>query len=292
MRKVDKAHLETDKLINKTERQMKKVYNSYDEKMIKKADTYFRRFQINDEKMLKALNSGDISVQDYKKWRTETLLSGKEYTQFNKEFAKAMTDIDKVAIGVSNTGVLNSYVLNANAVAKAISTKVNINFKLYNKNAVQRLNKAGTITLPYKNIKVSKNVQWNQKIINNTIRNSIIKGDNINKIAKELWYNVKEMNYKGAVRTARTSITNAENAGRLDMLNDIKEKYDIETQKQWITAGDDVVRDSHAEIDGEICELDEEFSNGLMYPADESGEPEEVYNCRCTMIYLIKGVDY
>lgn len=52
--------------------------------------------------------------------------------------------------------------------------------------------------------------------------------------------------------------------------------------KQWDAALDSRTRDSHARLDGEIRELDEKFSNGLMFPGDPSGRPEEVINCRCT----------
>ena len=52
--------------------------------------------------------------------------------------------------------------------------------------------------------------------------------------------------------------------------------------KQWDAALDARTRESHAMVDGEIRELDEPFSNGLMFPGDPEGRPEEVINCRCT----------
>lgn len=52
--------------------------------------------------------------------------------------------------------------------------------------------------------------------------------------------------------------------------------------KQWDAALDGRTRDSHRRVDGEIRELDEKFSNGLMYPGDPSGGAAEVVNCRCT----------
>jgi uncharacterized protein with gpF-like domain len=50
--------------------------------------------------------------------------------------------------------------------------------------------------------------------------------------------------------------------------------------KTWSTALDDVVRDEHADMEGETVPLDESFSNGLMYPS----EP----NCRCVLDYSVK----
>lgn len=52
--------------------------------------------------------------------------------------------------------------------------------------------------------------------------------------------------------------------------------------KQWDATLDGRTRDSHRRVDGEIRELDEKFSNGLMFPGDPSGSAAEVVNCRCT----------
>lgn len=52
--------------------------------------------------------------------------------------------------------------------------------------------------------------------------------------------------------------------------------------KQWDTVLDGKTRDSHRRVDGEIRELDEKFSNSLMFPGDPSGDAGEVINCRCT----------
>ena len=51
--------------------------------------------------------------------------------------------------------------------------------------------------------------------------------------------------------------------------------------KQWDATLDGRTRPSHARIDGEIRETDEEYSNGLMFPGDPSGPAAEVINCRC-----------
>lgn len=53
----------------------------------------------------------------------------------------------------------------------------------------------------------------------------------------------------------------------------------------WRTAGDDRVRDSHEEMDGQVRGLEEPFETGdgvlLDFPGDPSGPPEEIINCRC-----------
>ena len=53
--------------------------------------------------------------------------------------------------------------------------------------------------------------------------------------------------------------------------------------KQWNAKFDARTRESHWAVHGQIRELDEKFSNGLMFPGDPNGRPEEVINCRCAL---------
>ncbi len=58
--------------------------------------------------------------------------------------------------------------------------------------------------------------------------------------------------------------------------------------KQWLTAEDDKVRETHAEADGQTVPVDQPFDVGgesLDYPGDPAGSDDEVCNCRCTVIY-------
>jgi 8-oxo-dGTP pyrophosphatase MutT (NUDIX family) len=54
--------------------------------------------------------------------------------------------------------------------------------------------------------------------------------------------------------------------------------------KVWVTVGDDRVRDSHflCEEQGAVP-ASAPFHNGLMFPGDPNGPPEEVINCRCNL---------
>ena len=54
--------------------------------------------------------------------------------------------------------------------------------------------------------------------------------------------------------------------------------------KQWDATMDSRTRKSHARVDGEIKELEEKFSNGLMFPGDPNGQASEVINCRCVSL--------
>lgn len=93
-----------------------------------------------------------------------------------------------------------------------------------------------------------------------------------------------------AIRNARTMTTSAENAGRLDSYRRAKD-MGIEVMKTWVATLDSRTRHTHRMIDGETVDVDEPFSNGLMFPADPDGDPEEVYNCRCTLVTRAMSID-
>ena len=162
-----------------------------------------------------------------------------------------------------------------------------ITFSLIDKSTVIRRQKEGDIKLPKKKISVSKDEQWNTKLMNSKLLQGLLNGDSIPKIAVSL-ADVIGNNKASAVRNARTMVTQAENGGRLDSYENLAEQGVVQ-KKVWIATPDDRTRESHLELDGEEVDIDEEFSNGLMYPGDPSGDPEEVWNCRCSMRDKIVG---
>lgn len=50
---------------------------------------------------------------------------------------------------------------------------------------------------------------------------------------------------------------------------------------EWVTVGDAKVRRSHKRLRGQRRRIGTQFSNGVRYPRDPLGEPEETFNCRC-----------
>ena len=109
----------------------------------------------------------------------------------------------------------------------------------------------------------------------------------MDKIASRL-SKVTDMNETAAIRNARTMVTGAENKGRQDSY--ARATADgIILQKEWIATNDSRTRHSHAMLDGAIVDQDKKFDNGLMFPGDTNGRPEETWNCRCTVAAVVKG---
>lgn len=84
-----------------------------------------------------------------------------------------------------------------------------------------------------------------------------------------------------AVLIARTETIGAVNAGQLAAAR----ASGVVEGKEWLTVGDDRVRETHADQDGMIVALTERFPNGCLYPGDPAGGPAEVCNCRCSLAF-------
>lgn len=166
-----------------------------------------------------------------------------------------------------------------------------VSFDLVDAKTIKRRIEEGDVRTPFmrtkKYLDIPKDQRWNTKQLNSKLLAGILNGDSIPKIATSL-QDVIGNNSAAATRNARTIITGAENAGRKDSYEDLEEQGVIQ-KKVWIATPDDRTRESHLLMDGEEVDINERFSNGLMYPADPSGDASEVYNCRCTMRTHIIG---
>lgn len=67
------------------------------------------------------------------------------------------------------------------------------------------------------------------------------------------------------------------------------ESTGIEARREWVAATDERTREDHLEANGQIVGLREPFTVGnsqLMYPGDPAGDPENVINCRCAVVFV------
>lgn len=89
--------------------------------------------------------------------------------------------------------------------------------------------------------------------------------------------------YNNAIRIARTEGHRVQTTATMDAMEKAKERG-ADILKQWDATLDGRTRESHSQVDGEFREMNEPFSNGLMYPGDPSGSAAEVVNCRCALL--------
>ena len=115
-----------------------------------------------------------------------------------------------------------------------------------------------------------------------TLTEGIAEGEGIPKLRDRVSAVMTEAKTSRALKIAKTETHNSVGAGTRATYAAANVK-----QKEWLTSIDGRERESHAEINREVVDIDEAFSNGLMYPGDASGPPEELVNCRCVMLPVL-----
>lgn len=236
-----------------------------------------------------AIRAAGIAVSKAKQERT---ILNARYQRLTEELAESITKVNQTAAAYINGQLPQIYSVNYNEVARAANKAVaqlsgRISFDLVDAGTIKRLSTVEENLLPYKVVNRRRDVRWNVAKINSEVTQGILQGESIPNIAKRLG-NVLDMNATSAIRNARTTVTSAQNKGRMDMLHNAEDNGVI-MKKGWSANIDGRERPSHAALDGDFVGIDEEFANGLMYPGDPDGEPEEVYNCRCALVYDVVG---
>lgn len=283
---LDYGFKQSEKLLNQLEADIHREYAQASKEMAEKVEKYFAKFQVEDEKQKVLYEEGKITKKEYTEWRQRKMLVGKNYTNMRDTLAKDLTNTDAIAMSYIKGKAIDTYALNMNYGTYNIEhdTRVDTSFTLYNHDAVERLIKRNPAMLPIPKPDKMLDYKWNKQHIQSAITQGILQGKAIPDIAKNL-QRVTGMDERAAIRNARTAMTGAQNGGRLDSMERARE-HGIDVKKAWMATLDDRTRDSHVELDGEEREIDEEFTNGLMFPGDPEGEPAEVYNCRCRMIHV------
>ena len=284
---ADEAHRLTDEKLEEMEKRLSAIYSRAEKEIQKTADEYFSKFAKQDEAKRKLLEQGKLTEEEYTKWRKGKVMYGKRFTEMKEQCAKQLLNVNQTALAYVNGELPEVYAINYNAIAGSVDGVGGYSFTLVDADTVRNLAVTDTSLLPYKKLDKAKDIPWNMKKINAETLQGILQGESMDKIAKRL-RNVQEMNKTQAIRSARTLVTGAENKGRLDS-HKRAEEDGIILEEKWVATKDGRTRHSHAMLNGETKKTNETFSNGLEYPGDPSGRPEEVYNCRCTLVAKVNG---
>ncbi len=130
--------------------------------------------------------------------------------------------------------------------------------------------------------RLGEDVALLKKKITAQVSRGISTGMSYDQMAKSL-SGITNIGFNNAARIARTEGHRIQVQSGMDACYKAKEKG-ADVVKQWDSTLDSKTRESHKRVDGEIRELDEEFSNGLMFPGDPDGKAEAVIHCRCALL--------
>ena len=293
---ADKAHRLTDEKLEEMEKRLSAIYSRAEKEIGVRWKEYLAESQSEIDGLQKeyelAKKIGDAKEirkagKKLSKAKRERTLMDKRFKDLTETTAKQFANVNKTALAYVNGQLPEVYSINYNALEKSVDGVGGYSFSLVDADTVKNLATTDKSLLPYKKLDEKKDVRWNVKKMNAEVLQGILQGEPMDKIASRL-SKVTDMNATAAIRNARTMVTGAENKGRQDSY--ARATADgIILAKEWISTNDSRTRHSHAALDGATVDQDKKFDNGLMFPGDPNGRPEEVYNCRCTVAAVVKG---
>lgn len=299
---MDAAHRATDRELERIEKKLAEIYRRAEGEI---GETWKKYLAEQDEKIKDlqaaydaAKKSGDKAeirkagrrLAGAKKERT---IMDSHYQRMTEKLARDISSVNEKAIAYVNERLPKVYATNYNGFSKKLeSEQMGISFELVDESTARNLAMTDETLLPYKKVNGKKDVRWNVQRLNAEVLQGILQGEPMDKVANRL-SNVLGMNQASAIRNARTSVTSAENKGRIDMLHDARKKGVI-VDKIWMAAHDSRTREAHLDLDGQQVPEDEAFDSSLgkiEYPGDPDAAPANTYNCRCSLGYKVVGFE-
>ena len=298
MTRQDEAHALTDKELEALERRIAKVYKEALDDVKDTIQAYFEHFRKRDEAMKKRLAAGEITEDYYKQWRLNQIGRGRRFEDLRDKLAERFTDAYETAVAYVNDKTPGIYSLNRNYAAYTIEKEVgDVGFTLWDEQTVRRLIVEEPDVMPYyppkRAVQRGFDLAYGKSQITKNVTSSILQGLSIGQMADSLQARVVTMSRVSAVRAARTAVTAAENAGRMDSYH-AAQQMGIKLRKEWLATLDGRTRHAHAILDGQTADVDKPFKvdgREIRFPGDPQAAPYLVYNCRCALIAAVDDVD-
>lgn len=279
-------------ILKQLEQRIAKEYKDTEAVIRQKIAYFTKEFDKDNKKYQQMVKEGKMTKAEYKNWYKDQMFAKKWSSKMASEIANDLTNTTETASKMINNNTSQMYLQGIMEASKELEPYDN--FDVFDIRQIRRIADKNAKHLPKANPSIPKEERWNEKRIKSALMQSAIKGESVQKLAGRLRV-VVGMGRTSAIRNARTMMTASHNMGKLDIAQEAID-MGINVKKVWIATNDDRTRDSHAEMDGVTIPVDEPFvlqnmdgsTSKLMYPADPDGDPEQVYNCRCTMGYVIE----
>lgn len=281
--KYNPADRIADLAVVRMQDRIKEIYAEAERDITRKMNEFTQKFEKRDAQYRADVAAGKIAQADYDAWRRGQVFQGEQWKAAKREMTAQIRRANQTAAGIVNGERRAVFQKNANYAAYQIEkrTKGAVNFSLYDSATVTRLLKEDKKLLPEYKINEVKDYKWNNSKVNNAVTQSIIQGESFEDLTKRLTHSLEAGNRSTMMTFARTAMTGAQNAGRIEAMHDA-EDMGIKVQKRWIATLDSRTRDTHAELDGQVVDVDKPFEvDGMeiMYPGDPNADPALVYNC-------------
>lgn len=286
---MDHGGIWTDIYISRLEARIREVYKEAEADIDKKMKEFTRKYKVKEAKYAKQVEEGKITQEDFDNWKKGQVFQGKQWETKKNQIIDVISNSNSIATKISNSARGNVFIENSNYQAYLLEhgAGINFGFGLYDSSSISRMVEHwDTIVLPMYKIDEPKDYIWNSRAVNNSIMQGIIQGERLEQIANRLTTGLCARNRNKMLTFARTGMTQAQNAGRLDRLDEAK-KMGIKLHKEWMATLDERTRTTHQMLDGQKVPIDKPFrveGYTIDYPGDPHAHPSMVYNCRCTLV--------
>ena len=299
----DKGHMETEALLRALEKRIAAEYRKANREITRKVNAYMSDFKRKDKEWREKLENGDITEAEYKAWQTGQVMIGKRWEEMRHTLAQDYANTNDLAKQMAFDSMPDVYALNHNYATFEAEKggKVDTSYTLYDRPTVERLIRDDPKLLPdprpgsplAQKLAKHKELRWEEQHVQSVVLQSVLQGESLEQTAKR-FTQLTEMNYRQSVRYARTATTGAQNAGRVDGYKRA-EKLGVNMKQVWLATLDGRTRHEHRVLDGQEVDVGEPFiMDGfkIKYPGDPAAPAHLLFNCRCTVIAKVKGVDF
>ena len=282
----------SDRQMDQLERRIGRVYAQAAREIQRKFDDFKRQHEAIDRQMQADLAAGKITEQDYRNWLRNQVFTGDRWRARQAEITRIYQNADREARRMVGETDKDIFAEAANRQAYETERDVlgAVSFDLYDRSTVDRLVRDNPQMLPEWKINEPKDYKWNYQRVNNAVTQGIVQGESVYDIGKRLTRELSASNASHMDMFARTAVTGAQNAGRVERMREADERFGLKSKKMWVTANDGRVRDAHKELNGKTVDYDDSFTlldgRTISYPGDPTADADLVYNCRCTLIYI------
>lgn len=277
--------------LEELEKRISALYSQASREVTEEFAKFTEEFASQEARMLELLAVGKIDDDDFRIWRNNHILQSTRYKALIQSLTNMMVDTDETAMAIVSGEmpwvIAQSYNFMqalgwdaANQAGYSAGT-----FTIYNASAVQALIRDNPDLLPSVNKPIDE--AWNMSHITREITQGIMQGNTMPQIADRL-RRVVGMDENSAMRNARTSFTYAENMGRDESIKNLQSRG-IPMEKVWSAVMDERTRQTHRRLNGTTPDKATGLygvgflAHPLRFPADKSGDAEEIYNCRCRL---------
>lgn len=271
-------------------KKVKRIYSQAAKEAREKLKDFTEKSEAKSKQLLADVAAGRITEAQYKSWLRGQVFQGKQWEQKLADLTAIYTNADEKARQILSGTRRDVFTEAANFTAYQIEQDLggSVAFNLYDDRTVRKLTRENPQMLPEWKIDEPKDYKWNYRRVNNAVTHGIIQGESVYDIGRRLTSELATSNASKMNLFARTAVTGAQNAGRIERLHETQE-MGIQVKKKWLAAKDHRVRDTHAYLDGQERDIDKPFEvDGMTidYPGDPTAPPELVYNCRCALTYV------